>query len=137
MVLSEQQVLRSVYTVCDHEKMAISTDNNLKGYIFTIVITLLGGFLFGPNGFIIGGVIGGYTAYTKSYTIKPASQVLPKMSEQEKQLLCQMYSKIFRGVSVITAATLLTMIKNNPSNYLEILYFIRFFITSKLKLRVN
>ncbi|XP_036360077.1 protein C19orf12 homolog isoform X2 [Octopus sinensis] len=137
MVLSEQEVLRSVYTICEHEKLSIETKNNLKGYLFTVVITLLGGFLFGPNGFVIGGIIGGYTAYKKAYTIKPASEVLPEMSEHERHLLCQMYSKVFRGVSVITAATLLTMIRNNRSYYLEILYFIRFFITSKLRLKVN
>ncbi|CAI9723918.1 Hypothetical predicted protein [Octopus vulgaris] len=97
MVLSEQEVLRSVYTVCEHEKLSIETKNNLKGYLFTVVMTLLGGFLFGPNGFVIGGIIGGYTAYKKAYTSKPASEVLPEMSEHEKHLLCQMYSKVFRG----------------------------------------
>uniref|UniRef100_A0A131XQZ0 Putative conserved plasma membrane protein n=1 Tax=Ixodes ricinus TaxID=34613 RepID=A0A131XQZ0_IXORI len=114
MPVNQVELLYFLCRLADDANLRVAVNNYLKGGLITGGSAIFGALLLGPLGFLVGGVLGGFTAFLATQDkFMPVSEIIDRMSEREKDELYKAINRAFSDVDIPDVAKLEALIYGN------------------------
>ncbi|KAG0444614.1 hypothetical protein HPB47_013594 [Ixodes persulcatus] len=112
--VNQVELLYFLCRLADDANLRVAVNNYLKRGLITGGSAIFGAILLGPLGFLVGGVLGGFTAFLATQDkFMPVIEIIDRMSEREEDELHRAIERVFSDVDITDVAKLEALIYGN------------------------